>query len=46
MNTTENPVRTITPSVAPGEEPLRRLAPDEICPNQKAGVTTEIRRVI
>lgn len=43
---TQAPVRTTTPTIAPDEEPGRRLHPDEVCPDQKSRVVREITRVI
>jgi hypothetical protein len=37
------PVRT-TPQTAPTTEPMRRLEPERLCPNQKERVTRRIER--
>lgn len=39
----ETPTRII-PATEPGIEPMRRLAPDEICPNQVETVTRIIEK--
>ena len=39
-----SPDITVRPATTP--EPLRRLAPDELCPQQKTDVGTKIRRVL
>ncbi len=38
------PVRVTTP--APTESPIRRLAPDELCPDQKTRVTRTVRKYV
>lgn len=45
MNT-ESPVRTTTPVVAPVPGPLRRLSPQETCPDQKSRIVREIERFV
>lgn len=42
----EAPVRTPTRTPAPAPERVRRLSPDEVCPNQKERVVREIERTI
>jgi hypothetical protein len=43
MNTTEAPVRTV-PTTEPRTEPIRRLEPERICPNQKNRIVRRIER--
>ena len=40
----EAPVKT--PTTHPSPERVRRLSPDEVCPNQKERVTREVERTI
>ena len=44
---TATPTRT-RPAILPGTgpEPVRRLMPDELCPQQKTDVGTKVRRVL
>lgn len=42
-----NPVPTrVDPMTEPLTEPMRRLEPDKLCPNQKGRVSETVRRVL
>lgn len=45
--TNETPAPTIPDvDIDPGTEPLRRLEPDKLCPDQQADVTKKVIEVI
>lgn len=49
MPETQTPTRTrpaILPGTGPGPEPMRRLLPDELCPQQKTDVGERVRRIL
>lgn len=46
---TQTPTRTrpaVLPGTGPSPDPIRRLMPDELCPQQKTDVGTHTRRTL